>query len=242
MASPAFVSVGTGKQEGDPGTTSLTSTIGIHSNGDLLVLVITISNNSSPAQGIDTPSGWTKRIDIEAGTFSAVRLTVFTKIGNGVESSVSWTNTNTVNFESAVLAYSGAQDAIDASGTTVTDSTADATSPSITTIVADTLIIYGWVMDFISATEADHDSDAGFNGTSRHYAEGLSGSFINGMCFAVSDEGQAGIGASNTCIWSMNGNTDAACTFTISIPPSAGGAGILRSLLHREQMKHMLNR
>ena len=40
MASPAFVSVGTGLQTGNPGTVALTSTIGAHTNTELHEIMV----------------------------------------------------------------------------------------------------------------------------------------------------------------------------------------------------------
>ena len=84
MAAPAFVA----GQE-DRAVATLTShdvNIVSHSDGDILVLAFAqTTQSSSPATPTNTPSGWAVVEDVEAGASSAVRITVFIKVGDGVE-------------------------------------------------------------------------------------------------------------------------------------------------------------
>jgi len=223
MAAPAFVAISTASRA-NPQSTPSAVAIPSHTNGDILVIVITTSNNNTPATAIDTPSGWGSRVDVEAGANSAVRLTCFTKVGNGSETSVDIVLSGSVNhvFGSFCAAYSGANETPDITGSTVQESGVDITAPSVTTTVVDTRVIYAYCFDDDVSTDADVDTDAGFNGTKRGYIETAGGGGDNGLATCLSDEAQAASGASNTCVFSSNADDDAGCAITIALSPSSG--------------------
>ncbi len=191
-----------------------------HNNGDLLGFVLCTTSANTPAVGVITPSGWVAGPSIEGGAQSAVRLSLFLKKGDGVESSVtiSMTGSQPYGGGSMCLVLPGgadAADAIDVSGTQVQDSGTDITSPDVTATEADVLVLYAYCFDDDLATAADHDSDAGFSGTSRGYQEtGTGEANANGFSMAVSTKVQ-GSGATGSCVWSTNGDSDAGCAFTI---------------------------
>lgn len=201
-------------------------TIPAHSSGDRLDVLIGTTINSTPATAINTPAGWTKGRDVEAGDASAIRLTHFYKAGDGVESSVAITLSGGVSFGfgATCIVHSGAvTDAVNIDGFTAQESGVDITSPSVTTTVDDVAIIQAFVFDDDASTEADVDSDPGFNGTLRGFEKiALPG---NGLAMAVSTASQAIAGASSSCVWSTNVSSNAGVAFTIAFAPAAAGGG-----------------
>jgi len=219
----------------DGSTTQVTGpTINIpaHDSGDLLVAFTSSTRGETPFPAIATPSGWTKENDVEAGAASAIRLTCFTKIGDGDASAVTMGLAVEDDFScsAVVLAFSGAEQAIDASDDTVDDNINDITCPSVTTTVANTVILYAYNQDDDLSSITLFDDDVGFNGTNRGFGDlGSGGGGNNGQQVGVSSEAQAAIGASNTCVMNMN-DTDAACAMTIAIAPIAAGGAEPNSL------------
>lgn len=197
-------------------TTSHTVTIPAHSSGDLLVLAFTQSAGAtSPATATNTPSGWTLIRNLEAGDASAVRLTVFTKVGNGSESSVAVTTSVATGFGGTCCAYSGVSGVVDISGEAQKETGTDMSAPTVTTTEASTRVIWCFAFDDDLASQADVDSDAGFQGTLRGYEEqALPG---NGFACAVSDTSLASAGASGACVFSTNGDSDAGCAITLAL-------------------------
>jgi len=120
---------------------------------------------------------------------------------------------------------------IDISTSTTTESTTDVTATSVTTTQANTTIIWAYCQDGAAATEADVNTDAGFSGTLRGFEVVGSGAG-NGICHAISDATQASAGASATCVFSMNGATEAAVTITAALAPAASSSGYY---YHRQQ-------
>ena len=205
-----------------------TATVPSHSNGDLIVLHLCYSDNTNnPMVEVTTPTGYTKQSTAEAGDGSAVRLSVFTKTGNGSETTAAIVGpSNSWAAAWMVTTWTGVDtsDPMDATPvTTETDSTTDVTASAITTTTNGAEAIWAFCMDDDSATEADVDTDAGFNGTLRSFEAVASGAG-NGAGGAVASENVATAGASNTTVFSMNGDTEAAVTITIALSP-AGSAG-----------------
>lgn len=201
-----------------------------HSSGDLLAIVICTTTATSPATAINTPSGWTKGLDIEAGSGSAVRLTLFLKDGNGSETTVDITLSGDPDFTAGAtcLVLTGAEtasSAIDVSDTVTLESTIDITSPDVTAGEADVLVLYGFCFDSgLAVSEDDVDSDAGFSGTMRGYNEQTGGVFSNGFAEAASTKTQ-GSGSTGTCVWSTL-SRDGGCAFTAVLKSVAGGINI----------------
>ncbi len=183
-----------------------------------------LTRGVTPAPAIDTPSGWIKEVDIEASDGSAIRYTCFTKAGDGAENSVTvqFSGSETHEFASICAAYSGASAISNVTGSAVQESGVDMTAPSVTTTVADTRVIYAYAFDDDLSTDADVDTDAGFNGTKRAFVESTGGAGTNGGSICLSDESQAASGASNTCVFSTNADDDAGCAITIALAPSSG--------------------
>jgi hypothetical protein len=129
--------------------TPVTINIPSHSSGDLLLAYVVTTDDVTPATAINTPSGWTNEEDQEAGDYSAVRLTLFTKIGNGSETTVDITLSGDPSFAGAgvVLAFSGASQTLDVKGTTQSELSVDVTAPSVTTTVENTHIVYAYCQD-----------------------------------------------------------------------------------------------
>lgn len=201
-----------------------------HNSGDGLILVVASTRSVTPATAINTPSGWTAvPADGEAGNFSAVRLSAFVKSGNGSESSVAVSLDGNPSFGSCgtVITAPGAKltDLIDVVGSIITqESGVDITSPSVTTTEADTLIVQAYCFDDDLSSEADADSDAGFAGTMRGYGEIATPG--NGLAFGVSTRTQASIGASGTCDWSTNGDSDAGVAITFAVRSEPAGPNV----------------
>lgn len=72
--------------------------------GDLLCVIIVRQPNT---QTVTTPSGWTARVDFNAGGGPDRRMYVATKIAGASEPSVTFTFSGTGNTASALLAYRG---------------------------------------------------------------------------------------------------------------------------------------
>jgi len=117
-------------------------------------------------------------------------------------------------------AYSGVDTANPLDGTAgsnVQESGVDIKSPSITTTVDGARAIFAYVFDDDLSTYADHDSDAGFLGTSRGYGELTGGG--NGLAAAMADYVKTTAGATGTSTWSSNGDTDAGAAITFALAP-----------------------
>lgn len=210
---PTFVAAADSSSSSE--TTSHSVTIPSHSNGDLLVVAFAQTSANSPAVSTSTPSGWSVIEDVEAGSISAVRLTVFTKIGNGSESSVSIDTASASGYGAVCAAYSGASGDVDVSDTAEQESGVDMTAPSVTTTVDNTTVIFAYCFDDDASTEADVDSDAGFQGTLRGYEE--QGTPSNGFAMALADMEQESAGSSGTCVFSTNGDDDGGVAITLAI-------------------------
>ena len=217
----AFVAASTSTQ---PTTQEATASVTIpaHSSGDMLVVCIaSTASGASPMPAMSTPSGWTSVISAEAGSSSAVRISAFIKEGNGSESSVSISvSSGTMVWFATCAAYSGVDTANPLDGTAgsnVQESGVDIKSPSITTTVDGARAIFAYVFDDDLSTYADHDSDAGFLGTSRGYGELTGGG--NGLAAAMADYVKTTAGATGTSTWSSNGDTDAGAAITFALAP-----------------------
>jgi hypothetical protein len=117
-------------------------------------------------------------------------------------------------------AYSGVDTASPLDGTAgsnVQESGVDINSPSITTTVDGAWAIFAYVFDDDLSTNADHDSDAGFLGTSRGYGELTGGG--NGLAAAMADYVKTTAGATGTNTWSSNGDSDAGAAITFALAP-----------------------
>ncbi len=224
MTAPAFVAASTSSVSSE--ATPSVVTIPSHSNGDLLIIMVSVTTGVDPMTAINTPSGWTKEVDLEAGTSSAVRFTCFKKVGDGVESSVNITISGDAihSFAAVCAAYSSALTALDVTGSDSQESGVDMTAPSVVTTVANTRVIYAFVFDGDASSDADVDTDAGFNGTKRGFAEAPATGGNNGCSVALSDESQAAAAASNTCVFSTNADDDGGCAITIALAPSGPSA------------------
>jgi hypothetical protein len=217
----AFVAASTSTQ---PTTEEATASVTIpaHSSGDMLVVCIaSTAIGANPATALSTPSGWTSVISAEAGNASSVRISSFIKTGNGSESSVSISvSSGTMCWWACCSAYSGVDTASPLDGTAgsnVQESGVDINSPSITTTVDGAWAIFAYVFDDDLSTNADHDSDAGFLGTSRGYGELTGGG--NGLAAAMADYVKTTAGATGTNTWSSNGDSDAGAAITFALAP-----------------------
>ncbi len=231
-AEPTFVGSATSLRSNPVGTPS-TVIIPTHSLNDLLVIMILTTRNVTPMTAINTPSGWTKEEDVEAGADTAIRLTCFTKLGDGVETFVDITLSGdaTHGFAATCAAYNGADATINISGQDEQESGTDMTAPSVTTTVVDTRIVWAYGFDDDISTEADVITDSGFNGVLRGFVETVGGGGDNGGTVGVSDEHQAATGASATCVFST-ADDDAGVAITIAIQPvTAPAGGAIQSLL-----------
>lgn len=225
MASPAFVASSLLTWPGgDTEVASVDATIPAHDSGDILVMAVSSSTSgTTPAVALDTPSGWTLAISAEGGGGSAVRMTVFFKVGTGSTTAV------TVSISSGLMkamtitcAYSGASGSLDATpASNVQDTGVDIDSPSITSTVADTTVIFAMVWDGPSADPATIDDDPAFQGTKREAAE-LNETNSTHL-IAYSDVTLATATASGVCTWSSDGDSDGAAAVTLNIAPAAAG-------------------
>lgn len=234
MAAPAYSAIAE-TTDGPTEVESTDVTIPSHSSGDLLVLVVNNTGNGDRTEAEnrpDTPSGWTVGPWSVTGTSSGVLTAVFYKDGNGSESSVTvdapaGATNGTLAWSSFCLVITGAETASsveDITGTTTGEDTT-LTSPAVTTVTDETLLIYTNVFDDDTATEAGKDGDAGFNGTMRGYEEfGSPGGGHNGMnCAVATHAGPVTAGASDTCVWDNNGDTEHGIAMTIALKPAAAG-------------------
>jgi len=200
-----------------------TINIPAHSSGDLLTAFVSSTRGETPMPAIATPAGWTKENDLQVGDGSAIRLTCFTKIGDGDASAVTLGLAVEDDFSASavVLAFSGASQTIhQADETSNADAVDTITCPSVTTTVTNTHIIYAYNQDDDLSSITLFDDDVGFNGTNRGFGDlGSGAGGNNGQQVGVSSEAQAGTGASNTCVMNLN-DTDAACAMTIALAPS----------------------
>ena len=222
MAIPVYVLAATTTQGSD--VASYSATIPAHSSGDLLVLVVySTAAGTTPMPTTSAPSGWTAGVTAEAGTSSAVRISAFVKTGDGAETTATISaSTGNISGGATVSAYSdvNTDSPLDVNGSNVQESGTDIDSPSITTSENDTKVIFAYVFDDDVSTDADHDSDAGFLGTSRGYTETSAGG--NGLAGAMADYDKVTAGATGTCTWSSNGDSDAGAAISFNIKGSSG--------------------
>ena len=206
--------------------TSTSVPIPSHSSGDLLCLIVgATASSQSPMVAAPTISGWQKdaNADAEAGNASAVRATAYYKYGDGAESSVSvGTWSVSVGGFAQVIALSGraASSPVDDSDNNVQESGTDIDSPAGTASGAGTDIVRGFIFDDDISTDADHDSDANWKGTSSGYLEDSTPG--NGFAGAVSyEENVSSIGTST---YSSNGDDDAGVAIFIAFLPASGAS------------------
>jgi len=223
-----FDAVGTLTNVGEAGTTEDIN-IPSHSSGDLLILAVCQSSNgNSPAAATNTPSGWTLADDgsvtanVEAGNASAVRATIFWKSGNGSETSVTVTFGASVGCFAQVAACSGMVTAGDIAsvGLQSQESGVDITADSASDPGGNYVVVRLFCFDDDFSTDADHDSDGGWNGTSRAFGTMTGPSGSNGLAaaWAVDDD----TGAISSSVFSSNGDTDAAVAITAVFLATSG--------------------
>ena len=205
-------------------TSSASVTIPSHNAGDLLVVSIgTTRGSTAPATAINTPSGWSKATDDEAGSASAVRHTIFYKTGDGIESSVSITLSGnpTFGFGATCMVFTDAQDdstVLDTTGVTTQESGTGITSPSVNAGEDDVMTVFAYVFDDDLASEANIDNGPGFQGTLRGYEEiATPGNGLSTGCSTILKAS----GATGTCFWNTE-DSDAGvavtATFKSAIP------------------------
>jgi len=219
MAGPVFEAVAESSSSSD--TSSCVVTIPTHNSGDVLVVVMSnTASGAAPAPGFTVPTRWTRAVARNAGSSSAVRCSGFYTEGDGVATSVTFTPTADTSFAAFCAVYSNAEASHDQNAQTGQSAGVDIASPSITTTVTDSKVIFAYVFDDNISTDADHDSDAGFLGTSRGYQE-FGDSGHNGLATAMSDYDKATAGATGTCTWSSNGDNDAGVAISFNIKKAA---------------------
>lgn len=204
-----------------------------HSSGDILVLCVGTTQDTTPASTIDTPGGaltWTERLQAEAGNFSAVACAIFTAVGDGVQTSVTVTvtgGTQDPGVTASVHAYSGRSGTVETVTAVVQESGVNIDAPSITPSVAGADVVRCFNFDDAESTEADHDSNGNWKGTSRHYGE--LGDFgdpaANGQACASSSQENVPASATGTSTYSSNGDSDAGVALTIALLPAAAAPG-----------------
>jgi len=187
-----------------------------HASGDVLVLAFTQKRSgASPATPTLTPAGWTVVRDGEAGGPSAVRLTAFTKVGDGVEAAVNVTTASAAGFGAVCCAYRGVAHTIDVAARAEQESGEDMTAPSVTTTVPATMVVWCHAFDDNKSTASDVSSHASFQGTLRGYAEHNAPD--QGFATALSDRAQDAAGATGPCVFRTNGDSDAGCAITLAL-------------------------
>jgi hypothetical protein len=195
-AAPTYVANATDSSTSDIGTHTVN--LPTHSNGDLLALCFGSTHTSDPAEDVTTPSGWTLIGTGEKGGTSAIRLSVFTKFGNGSETTVDVSfTTSTSGFTSVAASYSGV-DAVTADASAMSTATGTANSmiaPTVTTTVTDTIVIRCNSADDNDPTSTNWD-DSLVTAIARNYIE-TSGPG-NGMWTALVDNTQASAAATGT--------------------------------------------
>jgi hypothetical protein len=221
----AFVAAGTLFNSAAAATGAVN--IPTHSNGDELVFCVGwTQSGTSPAVNIITPTGgitWTARNSAEAGNASAIGGALFTATGDGSEASVTADcngGTDNPRFIAQVIALSGRDGTYEEITPNQQESGIDIDSPSITPSLAGADIIRMFSFDDDQGSEADHDSDAGFLGTSSGYGEGPSPG--NGMLAAFSYQENVPASATGTSTWSTLTDSDAGVALTIAVMASAG--------------------
>lgn len=190
-----------------------TITLPAHEEDDLIVIVAGWTESGvTPADlASGTPSGWRKVAEVEAGNASAVGLALYSKIAaSGSETNPAiGTFSNQTPLWAAVQVWEGPSSATeDDVGTTVQESGTDIDSPALSVTDGNYLVIRGFVFDDDVSTEADHDSDAGWQGTSYGYVEVSTPG--NGLAFCMSSEDYSGTTPAAST-FSSNADSDAGC-------------------------------
>jgi len=203
-------------------------TIPSHSNGDGLLAALCYSDSTTnPTPEVTTPSGWTKAGTVANGDASDVRLSLFYKIGDGVESSVAFVGpSNSWGVAWMVASWTGVNSTME-DATAVTNTAGPATSitaSAITTATNGAEAIWASCFDDDSGTSADITTNL-TTGTLRGFEAVASGGGQNGTTGAFASENIATAGSSGTNNFENNGDSEHAVTITWAIKP-AGGSGV----------------
>ena len=225
-----YNSVGTGYSS-STASTSHSVNIPTHSSGDLLILfAANTAASQDPALATNTPTGWTlandgtDNADQEAGNFSSVRVSVFWKEGNGSETSVS---VPVASPGSALIAQVARVTSADTTSPVIAvevaqqESGVNITAPASNTgTETNVVVVRAFVFDDDLSTDPNHDSNAGWNGTSRYYSEMATPG--NGMAAAWAVDDQAGSGSVPSSVYSSNGDNDGGVALTVVFKDGAG--------------------
>ena len=160
---------------------SATIDIPAHDSGDLLVLVYFNSRNNQNIATLTTPTGWTAEATTLPGPSGTdrpgMRNTVFSKFGDGTESTVtvSVSNNQAARHHAYCLRFSGTANTLAAaiSAASAASSTAQvATFAAPDTTITngdDSLVIWSGGFQDNTPTEAQFSGNSGFNGTLRGF-------------------------------------------------------------------------
>ncbi len=143
MAVPAFIDVATSNSTAN--STSNVVTLPTHLDGDLLVVVISLTTGGGGTNPIPdfaaTPTGWSKHFNENISTGTAVRYAVFSKIASGEPATVDFVSLLAVGYIAHALSYRGADTNPDAQGGGTQENSTSPSSAEIRTSVADALVI-----------------------------------------------------------------------------------------------------
>jgi hypothetical protein len=168
-------------------------TIPTHDEGDGLILFYGCTVDPVPT--VSTPSGWTLIGSEAEGDLSAVRLTVFTKYGDGVESSVSVSMSGNAGMLSGVVVCKD----IDLvpnqwAFSTETGTVSSQIMPTVTTTVDNCIVLRANMSDDDDPTSTNWDDS--LTETARNYDEMATPG--NGACMGLVEGSQTTAGATGT--------------------------------------------
>lgn len=206
MAAPAIAT--SAPFYGATDTPTLNLPTGVAS-GDLLIAVLSLNANRT----ITAPAGWTVESEDVDPVFSG-RKGVYSRVADGSEgSSAVWTLSVGATTAALMLRITGA-DTSDPVTAITTEPANSATSPSVTTTAADSLVLrlIGQSRDRTYTAPSGHTT-----------AIQQGGNPSVGACSIA----QATAGASGTAVWTIGGGgADSIVHFTLAIAPPSGGPSV----------------
>lgn len=190
-------------QSGSGSTLVVTSSDAALQVGDLRLVWFTITSNPISVSAV--PSGWTEQINSNHGTTSVRRHCLYTHVHAAGDPSYTWTFSATTNFGHVQAAVGGANAAPHQVSTTANtaDTGTSATAPSLTTTVADTvlMVFYGVSTNSSSATAS---LPSGMTNLGTRAGTGTAGNLVRGAYQLFAATGATGVKTSTigSAIWS----------------------------------------
>lgn len=181
-------------------------------DGDVMVAAITIASNTIT---VTAPSGWTLRNTQTQGSASVSKLLTYYKVASSEGANYTWSFSGSIAAVGGIVAFSGVDTAspIDVYGGQTTASSTSHATPSITTTVANTMLVS--IHEF--ASSRNWTPPTGMTEVIDQYSASSAGS--GGVSLEMNYVTQVTAGATGTKTATASSNADRGATFILALKP-----------------------